>query len=52
VIRTVRDLAVGAATVALDEPEAKAVFAKLAAHEVSRSDAARALIAFIKGRER
>lgn len=47
VIRTVRDLAVGAATAALDEPEAKAIFTQLAAHDVSRSDAARALLAFI-----
>ncbi len=52
VIRTVRDLAVGGATVALAEPESKSIFAKVAAHDVSRADAARALLEFIKGRER
>jgi LAO/AO transport system kinase len=52
VMRTVRDRAVRAATVALDEPAAQAIFAKVAARELDRDAAARALLDHVatKGR--
>ena len=52
VIRTARDRAVRTATAALDEPAAREIFAKLAAHELERPAAARALLDLINGKER
>ena len=52
VIRTVRDRAVAGASAALEQPEAKEIFAKLATHALGRADAAGALLAFIERKGR